>query len=79
MDADGAVRYSQHHPIRAWYLVLLMATSYGVGELSHFMVGITSRAMSQELHYGDQSCLRSSFYDSENENVTCADQPDNDT
>ena len=60
---------------RAWYVVWLMSLCYGIGELSHFLVGTTSRAMSQELGYGDQSCLRneSLHYDLNTFDVTCSD------
>jgi len=59
---------------RAWYLVALMSLSYGIGELSHFMVGTTSRAMAQDLHYGDQSCLKNdSLWNGLETNVTCSD------
>ena len=60
---------------KAWYMVALMSLCYGVGELSHFLVGTTSRDMSQDLQYGDQSCLRNhstpAFPGSEN--ITCSD------
>ncbi|XP_045589099.1 hexuronate transporter isoform X2 [Procambarus clarkii] len=40
------------------YLSLgVMTYVYVVGELSHFLLGIVSRPMSQELHYGDHACL----------------------
>ena len=32
---------------KAWYMVALMSLCYGVGELSHFLVGTTSRDMAQ--------------------------------
>jgi len=52
--------------VKAWYLVVVMAFSFGMGELSHFLVGTTTRSMAQELHYGDQSCFKQ-------DNVTAAD------
>lgn len=55
---------------RAWWLVALMATSFGIGELSHFVLGSTSRDMAQELQYGDQSCLLNNTGTGE---ITCAD------
>lgn len=60
---------------RAWYVVVLMSLCYGIGELSHFLVGTTSRAMSQDLGYGDQSCLRndSLHYDLDAFNITCSE------
>ena len=45
---------------RSWYMVVLLSLSFGMAELSHFLVGTTTRLMAQELHYGDQSCFPSS-------------------
>ena len=28
-----------------------------MGEMSHFMLGVVTTPMSQEIHYGDKSCL----------------------
>lgn len=66
---------------KAWYMVVLMSLCYGVGELSHFLVGTTSRAMSQDLEYGDQSCLRNHSFPTElnGGNATCSDYLDEQT
>lgn len=40
-----------------WVSLAVMTYVYLVGELSHFLLGIVSRPMSQELHYGDHACL----------------------
>ncbi|XP_043217544.1 probable sphingolipid transporter spinster homolog 1 isoform X1 [Amphibalanus amphitrite] len=48
-----------------WYHLALMTATYITGELSHFLVGIVSRQMAQELHYGDIGCV-------ERENATDA-------
>ncbi|XP_057372732.1 putative metabolite transport protein HI_1104 [Daphnia carinata] len=60
---------------KAWYMVALMSLCYGIGELSHFLVGTTSRAMSQDLEYGDQSCLRNSSVPEQfgDGNTTCSE------
>lgn len=29
-----------------------------IGELGHFLLGTVSRAMSQDIHYGDLGCLK---------------------
>ncbi len=60
---------------KAWYMVALMSLCYGIGELSHFLVGTTSRDMSQDLQYGDQSCLRNDSVPAllGSENITCSD------
>ena len=68
---------------RAWYTAVLMSLCYGVGELSHFLVGTTSRAMSQDLQYGDQSCQRNDSLSVAGAdsiaNITCSDYVDEDT
>lgn len=43
--------------ILPWVYLGVMTYTYLVGELSHFLLGIVSRPMSQELHYGDLACL----------------------
>lgn len=60
---------------KAWYMVILMSLCYGIGELSHFLVGSTSRYMSQDLQYGDQSCLRNDSISADlgSDNITCSD------
>jgi hypothetical protein len=68
MDGNDGIQVKSDK--RLWWMVALMALCYGVGELSHFMVGITSRAMSQELQYGDQGCLNNK---TDTGNVTCSD------
>lgn len=66
---------------KAWYMVVLMSLCYGVGELSHFLVGTTSRDMSQDLQYGDQSCLRNNSIAAQlgGGNTTCSDYLDQET
>ena len=43
--------------ILPWVYLGVMTYTYLGGELSHFLLGIVSRPMSQELHYGDLACL----------------------
>ena len=66
---------------KAWYMVVLMSLCYGIGELSHFLPGTTSRAMSQELEYGDQSCLRNESVPVHfgGGNTTCSDYSNQET
>ena len=40
-----------------WCHLSLMTATYIFGELSHFLVGIVSRKMAQEIHYGDVGCV----------------------
>ena len=35
----------------------LLTASYLLGELGHFLLGATSRAMAQELEFGEEGCL----------------------
>ena len=35
----------------------LLTLAYLLGELGHFLLGSTSRAMAREVKYGDQACL----------------------
>ena len=41
---------------QSWILSLLTA-SYILGELSHFLIGVTSRDVARTVHYGDLSCF----------------------
>ena len=43
--------------LRAHYSLALLTVSYLVGEMGHFLLGATSRAMARELEYGDEACL----------------------
>ena len=47
-----------------------MTSSFTIGELSRFVLGPTTRDMSQELRYGAMSCLPNT---SNTGNTTCAD------
>ncbi|XP_064086730.1 protein spinster-like isoform X2 [Macrobrachium nipponense] len=40
-----------------WGGLSVLTYVYVVGELSHFLLGIVSRPMAQEIHYGDKACL----------------------
>ena len=39
------------------YYLSLMTLSYIVGELTHFLVNTTSRALARDLQFGDLSCF----------------------
>ena len=41
------------------YYLALMTLSYIVGELTHFLINTTSRAVAREIKFGDQSCFKS--------------------
>ncbi|EGI65719.1 PREDICTED: uncharacterized protein LOC105145878 isoform X2 [Acromyrmex echinatior] len=38
------------------YALALMSVGYIVAELGHFLIGVTSKAVAENLHYGDISC-----------------------
>jgi secreted protein with Ig-like and vWFA domain len=78
VTAAGGIKNSR---VWSWYTAVLMSLCYGVGELSHFLVGTTSRAMSQDLHYGDLSCQRndSALEVGDISNITCSHYLDEDT
>ena len=40
------------------YYLSLMTLSYIVGELTHFLVNTTSRALARDLQFGDLSCFK---------------------
>ena len=46
-------------PDSAWsaYQLGLLTCSYVFGELSHFLIGVTSRDIARDIHYGDQACF----------------------
>ena len=39
------------------YQLSLLTASYVVGELSHFLIGVTSRDVARKIHYGDSACF----------------------
>jgi len=41
------------------YFLALMTLSYIVGELTHFLINTTSRAVARDVHYGEMGCLDS--------------------
>ena len=43
--------------VRAHYTLALLTLSYLLGEMGHFLLGATSRAMAQELEFGEEGCL----------------------
>ncbi|RXG51418.1 hypothetical protein Avbf_09958 [Armadillidium vulgare] len=47
---DGEVK-------RRWPTLIILTLVYVVGELSHFLLGIVTRPMSQDIHYGTMECL----------------------
>ena len=57
----------------ASYHLFLLTFSYVIGELSHFLLGVTSRDIALDLHYGDQACFpRSNELDSNQYDICSA-------
>ncbi|XP_015121157.1 uncharacterized protein LOC107043949 [Diachasma alloeum] len=45
------------------YALAIVSIGYVLGELGHYMIGVTSKATAEDLHYGDVSCqLNTSAY-----------------
>nr|CAH7712246.1 unnamed protein product [Callosobruchus chinensis] len=38
------------------YVLAIVSIGYICGELGHYLIGVTSRAVAEDLHYGDISC-----------------------
>ncbi|CAB3363453.1 Hypothetical predicted protein [Cloeon dipterum] len=38
------------------WVLLIVTAGYIVGELGHYLIGVTSRATARDLHYGDKAC-----------------------
>ncbi|CAH1968640.1 unnamed protein product [Acanthoscelides obtectus] len=38
------------------YVLAIVSIGYICGELGHYLIGVTSKAVAQDLHYGDISC-----------------------
>lgn len=41
----------------SWYAILIFMSCFAVGELGHFLIGIVSKPMSQDLKFGEQGCI----------------------
>ncbi|XP_071521444.1 sphingosine-1-phosphate transporter SPNS2 [Panulirus ornatus] len=54
---SGITKVVRGGALASWVALGVMTYVYVVGELSHFLLGIVSRPMSQELHYGNLACL----------------------
>jgi len=56
------------------YFLMLMTIGYIIGEIAHFLINTTNRAVARDVHFGDKSCyLNSSFYGSDSvKGSTCS-------
>ena len=58
------------------YFLSLMTLSYIVGELTHFLINTTSRAVAREIGYGEMSCFKNETFadvDSDETGVICSE------
>lgn len=53
-----------------WTMLPLLTLIYGVGELGHFLIGVVTRSASQDIGYGDMSCLPKLLKEDLPENLT---------
>ena len=54
-----------------------LTVAYVFGEMSHYLVGVTSRDMAREIHYGDMACYdNDSFSGESNSSIACGDITD---
>ena len=54
------------------YHLFLLTFSYVIGELSHFLLGVTSRDIARDLHYGDKACFPESNELDSNQSDICS-------
>ncbi len=40
-----------------WCQLSLLTLCYVFGELGHFLIGVTSRDVARDIHYGDLACF----------------------
>nr|CAB3262831.1 uncharacterized protein LOC100183908 [Phallusia mammillata] len=43
-----------------WYYVLVCMSCYAVGEIGHFIIGIVSKPLAQDIEFGDKGCISNS-------------------
>lgn len=59
-----------------YYTLAVVTIGYVLGELGHYLIGVTSKQTAMDLHYGDKSCQIStsgasdSIFENES-NATC--------
>ena len=55
------------------YFLALMSFGYVIGEIAHFLIITTSRAVARDVEYGDQGCYDNATFPNENKdtNIKC--------
>lgn len=62
------------------YVLAIVSIGYVLGELGHYLIGVTSKAIAIDLHYGDITCqLNSTNYYLAQLPVLCSDANNSDT
>lgn len=62
------------------YVLAVVSIGYVLGELGHYLIGVTSKAIAIDLHYGDITCqLNSSDYYLSELPVQCSSMNTSDT
>lgn len=62
------------------YVLAIVSIGYVLGELGHYLIGVTSKAIAIDLHYGDISCqLNSSEFYLAQLPVQCKDANNSET
>ncbi|KAL1488253.1 hypothetical protein ABEB36_015207 [Hypothenemus hampei] len=62
------------------YVLAIVSIGYVLGELGHYMIGVTSKAIATDLHYGDITCqLNNTELDLNGSPEVCSDANDSDT
>jgi hypothetical protein len=49
-------KYRMEHGSGPW-MVFVLGSIYLVGELGHYLIGVVSRQVAQDLHYGSKACF----------------------
>ena len=64
---------------RNFYFLMLMTVGYVIGEIAHFLINTTGRAVARDVHFGDKSCyLNSTHHGSVNASTCSAIKSQND-
>lgn len=46
----------KYEGLKKAYILGILTVCYIVGELGHYLIGVTSRATARDIDYGDHSC-----------------------
>ena len=53
----GVFRLLKHASIYSLYVLLLLLAAYLLNQLNRFTLPVTTKAVAQDVHYGDMSCM----------------------